>query len=62
MKSIAWILKYIILPLSPFFLGALVRGLHEGFFNFIVFSPTELSFSMAMLSLCIAINASRIRE
>lgn len=60
MKTFAWIVKFVIFPLTPFFIGAIVRILNSGDINVQVLSPTELAFSMAMLSLFISVNASRI--
>jgi uncharacterized membrane protein len=60
MKTVAWLLKNLFLPLTPFFVGALARSLHRGVFEFNSLSPTELSFSMAMLFLVVSLNASRL--
>ena len=30
MKTFAWLLKNVVLPLAPFLVGALIRGLHSG--------------------------------
>lgn len=60
MKTLAWILKHVLLPLSPLILGATARGVQQGELSFALISPAELGFSMAMLSLMVSMNASRL--
>ena len=60
MKTLAWFSKYLLLPLTPFFIGVLFRYLHQGCFRFNFLKPAELNFSMAMLSLVVSVNASKI--
>ena len=60
MKTFGWILKHVLLPLSPLILGATARGVQQGDVSFGLISPAELGFSMAMLSLMVSMNASRI--
>lgn len=62
MKTLTWILKFIVFPLLPFFFGAGVRILQRGAFEFNVLSPAELAFSMAMLTLIISVSTSRIQN
>lgn len=60
MKTLSWLSKYLILPLTPFFIGVLFRYLHQGSFRFASLNPGELNFSMAMLCFIVSVNASRI--
>jgi len=60
MKTLAWLLKNVVLPLAPFLVGAGVRILHGGEFHMSYFSPTELAFSMAMMFLLLASSASAL--
>lgn len=60
MKTFAWILKHVLLPLLPLILGATARGVQQGEVAFSLVSPAELGFSMAMLSLMVSMNASRL--
>lgn len=59
---IGWISKSIILPLAPFLIGALIRGLLRKAFNEGIFDPSELSFSMGMLCLLVSISASTLND
>ena len=61
-EVIGWCTKYVLLPLTPFLVGALLRYFYQGSFSLSIFDPLELSFSMAILSLLIAINASKLRD
>ncbi len=60
MKTIAWILKHILLPLTPFILGAVARGIQQGYLGLSALGTSELGFSMAILCLVVSMNASRI--
>jgi hypothetical protein len=60
MKTLAWILKHVLLPLSPLIIGATARGVQQGALSFDLISPAELGFSMAMLNLMMSMNASRL--
>jgi len=62
MKTLTWILKFVLFPLLPFFFGASVRCLHAGSFKFDSLSPAELGFSMALLTLVISVSTSRIEN
>ncbi|HXU30105.1 MAG TPA: hypothetical protein VN851_05960 [Thermoanaerobaculia bacterium] len=58
----SWFGRHLVLPLTPFLVGALVRYLYAGEFNLEALSPAELSFSMAMMSLVISTKASQIPQ
>lgn len=60
MKTVVWIAKNVLLPLTPFFVGALIRTLHTGRVTLESFNPAELSFSMAMMSLVVSMSASKL--
>lgn len=62
MRTTAWILKYVFLPLTPFLVGALVRGLYDGAVTLNLLSPSELSFSMAMMSLVLSIKTAQLDD
>jgi hypothetical protein len=62
MKSARWSMKYVVLPLSPFFVGILFRFFRQGNLEFAFVSPAELGFSMAMLSLILTTQASQISD
>ncbi len=59
---IGWISKSIILPLAPFLIGALIRGLIRRVFNETIFDPSELSFSMGMLCLLVSLSANTLND
>jgi hypothetical protein len=61
-KFLAWATKHLLLPLTPFITGAIIRavaGMH-GYQD--VFDVGELSFSMAMLCLLVVASASRVSD
>lgn len=60
MKTFAWLLKNVVLPLAPFLVGAGVRLLHGGELHLSCFSPTELAFSMAMMFLLLSGTTSKL--
>jgi hypothetical protein len=60
LKTLTWILKYVVFPLLPFFFGAATRCLYLGNFQFASLSPAELAFSMALLTLIISVSTSRL--
>ena len=62
MITLRWLLKHVVLPLLPFFIGASIRCLFHNGFSINAFSPAELSFSMAMLTMVISLNASRLNN
>jgi hypothetical protein len=62
MKTTVWIAKNVLLPLSPFFVGALIRVLHTGRLTLDSMNPAELSFSMAMMSLVVSMTASKLTD
>jgi hypothetical protein len=62
MKTFAWLLKNVVLPLAPFLVGALVRFLHSGQFSWQCLSATELAFSMAMMFLILTASTSRLQN
>lgn len=59
-NTVAWILKNVFLPLTPLFIGAVARTIHSGSLRLDSISPTELCFSMAMLSMILTVNASKL--
>ena len=62
MRSVGWFTKYVILPLAPFIVGMLIRGLYAGQVSMKMVSPGELSFSVAILSLVISTKAAQIQD
>ena len=62
MRTVSWFGRHLLLPLTPFLIGALVRYLYVGRIALETLSPAELSFSMAMMSLIISTKASQIRQ
>ena len=60
MKTFAWLLKNVVLPLAPFLVGAGVRLLHSGEFRLSCFSPTELAFSMAMMFMILSSTTAKL--
>lgn len=62
MRTVSWFGRHLLLPLTPFLIGALVRYLYVGRIAVETLSPAELSFSMAMMSLIISTKASQIRQ
>ena len=60
-ESIRWTIRQLILPLTPFFIGALVRWIYLGF-SWSIFDPSLLSFSMAMLCYLVIISSVNIHD
>ncbi|MEM9558025.1 MAG: hypothetical protein AAGC60_27455 [Acidobacteriota bacterium] len=60
--TVSWLGKYVVLPLTPFIVGVMVRYLYSGNLEFRALSPAELSFSMAMMSLVMATKASQLEN
>jgi len=61
-KFVAWAAKNLLLPLTPFITGAIIRGVSgvQGYQS--VFDVGELSFSMAMLCLLVVVSAGRVQD
>jgi hypothetical protein len=61
-QFVAWAAKNLLLPLTPFITGALIRGVSgvQGYQS--VFDVGELSFSMAMLCLLVVVSAGRVQD
>lgn len=60
MASVGWFVKHLVLPLSPFIIGALIRTIYAGDISVESLSPGELTFSVAMLSLLMAAKCSQL--
>jgi hypothetical protein len=60
MKTFAWLLKNVVLPLAPFLVGAGIRLLHGGELRLSCFSPTELAFSMAMMFMILSSTTAKL--
>ena len=60
MQNAAWIVKHIVLPLAPFFIGGLIRIMYSGQPRLEAVSPGELTFSMAVLSLLMSSKTSQL--
>ena len=61
-STINWILKNIILPLTPFLLGALLRFFKAKTLGINLFDASELSFSMGILCLIVSQSATRLPD
>jgi hypothetical protein len=61
-KFVAWAAKNLVLPLTPFITGAIIRAVSglQGYQS--VFDVGELSFSMAMLCLLLVVSAGRLSD
>lgn len=57
-----WISKHVLLPLSPFILGAVVRYICRDAAGIEIFDPADLAFSVAMLSLLVVLSANRLDD
>jgi hypothetical protein len=62
MKTFLWLLKYVLLPLTPLIAGFFIRTVHLGTLSFSSLSPVELCFSMAMISFVISSNAAKLND
>lgn len=62
MRTVAWIIKHILLPLTPFVIGAVVRSVYGGDFHIDTLSAAELSFSMAMMALIVSTKTAQIKD
>lgn len=61
-STISWILKNILLPLTPFLLGAVLRFFKAQTFGIGLFDAGELSFSMGILCLIVIQSANRLPD
>jgi surface polysaccharide O-acyltransferase-like enzyme len=61
-NMIGWISRNLLLPLSPFVVGALIRTLQNGSLSLDVLDPGELSFSMAIMLCMVSISAGRLNN
>ena len=61
-KTLSWIIKRLLLPLLPFFIGVLIRTILQVSFKCHIIDPAELSFSMAMLCFFVSLSASKNRD
>lgn len=62
MKQVAWLLKNVLLPLTPFLVGALIRFVQAGKFSWECLSVTELAFSMALMFLILTSSTTKIQD
>jgi hypothetical protein len=61
-RSLSWSLRYVLLPLTPFIVGAVVRLLYTGTVSPTALSPSELCFSMAMMSLVVSAKTRQLED
>lgn len=61
-EIIGWLSKRVLLPLTPFLVGAVIRYLYVGSVQRSIFDPAELSFSMAMLSLLVLLSIGKLDD
>jgi hypothetical protein len=62
-KTFFWILKYILLPLIPFILAAVLRYIYDtGSLSFDILDPALLSFSMIILSYTVILQAGKLED
>jgi hypothetical protein len=57
---VGWLGRHILLPLTPFIVGSLIRTLKSGRLSISSLDPTELSFSLAMFCLIGVVAARKI--
>lgn len=57
--SMNWTMKYVLVPLIPFLIGALIRLLENGI-TWSVLKPVQLTFALAMFCLFVYVSASRL--
>lgn len=57
--SMNWTMKYVLVPLIPFLIGALIRLLENGI-AWSVLKPVQLTFALAMFCLFVYVSASRL--
>lgn len=62
METLRWILKNIVLPLTPFLTGALLRFSYGSQDLDHIFDPSELSFSMGLLCIIVLISVNKLTE
>ena len=61
-QDVSWGLKNVLLPLSPFLIGAILRWLYEGAFSLSILDSVSLSFSMAILCILLLKSASQLED
>lgn len=59
---LGWCMKYVLVPLIPFLIGASIRLLEKGSWSWSALDPVQLSFSFAMLCLLANVSAQRLEE
>jgi len=57
-----WVMKYVFVPMSPFFIGAIIRLVIHAEFSIRVLDPAELAFSLAMLCFLINVSSRNLSE
>lgn len=57
-----WLMRYAVLPLSPFFIGAIIRYIARLRFSLSIFEPAELAFSLAMFCMLVTISSRQLRD
>ena len=62
MRALSWLTKRVLLPLTPFLVGALIRWVYVGRVQWSTFDVGELSFSMAMLSLLMLVSVGKLDD
>lgn len=61
-ESTNWILKNIVIPLTPFFIGAILRYIYTGKLSFELFDESELALSMGLLCIIMIKSTNKIND
>jgi len=60
--TIAWLARVVLLPLLPAIVGALVRAVYSGSWNFTAIDSTELGFSVGLIGVVILSSVNRLTD
>jgi uncharacterized membrane protein YoaK (UPF0700 family) len=60
--AVAWLARNVVLPLTPFVIGATIRIIRSGTITISAFDPGELAFSLAMLCVIGVASARRLQD
>lgn len=61
-RALAWLARNVVLPLTPFIIGAAIRVIRSHDISIAAFDPGELTFSLAMLCLLGVAAAWRLQD